>query len=187
MKIAFILYEGMTALDFVGAYDPISRLKTLNLMPGLEIDVCGLTEYITDSTGLILKTGKIAPNLADYDMIVVAGGPGSRKMMQDSQFVDWVRSAGPCKYKAAACTGSLILGAAGFLQGRTAGTRRDAQELLKQYCSVADDRVVVSDGVITSRGCATALDLGVYLCEMLVGSKAKALICEKMDYRPTGD
>lgn len=186
MRIAFILYDGMTALDFVGAYDPISRMKTLNLLPELELDVCSLSETVTDSTGLVLKAGKVAPSLAGYDMIVVAGGPGSRKMMVDEVFLDWVRSAAPCRYKAAACTGSLILGAAGFLEGHTAGTRRDAQDLLKQYCSVADDRVVVSDGVITSRGCATSLDLGVYLCEMLVGSKARALICEKMDYQPAG-
>lgn len=187
MKIAFILYEGMTALDFVGTYDPVSRLKTLNLLSDLEIDVCGMTEYITDSTGLVFKTGKIAPPLGGYDMIIVTGGPGSRKMMRDEVFLDWIRTAAPCKYKAAACTGSLILGAAGFLEGHMAGTRRDAQDLLKQYCSVADSRVVLSDGVITSRGCATALDLGVYLCEMLAGDKAKALICEKMDYQPVGE
>ncbi|MDR3564179.1 MAG: DJ-1/PfpI family protein [Negativicutes bacterium] len=183
MKIAFVLYDGMTALDFVGAYDPISRLKTLKLLDDIEIDVCAMTEFITDSTGLVLKAGKLAPSLAAYDMIVVAGGPGSRKMMQDEAFLNWVRTAAPCKVKAASCTGSLILGAAGFLKGHIAGTRRDAQDLLAQYCPVADDRVVVSGDVITSRGCATALELGLHLCEMLVGSKAKGLICEKMDFQ----
>jgi Transcriptional regulator containing an amidase domain and an AraC-type DNA-binding HTH domain len=76
MKIAFIIYDGMTTLDFVGAYDPITRLKTMGFINELEYDVCSNKKKIIASEGLEITADKILNNLSQYDFIVVPGGEG---------------------------------------------------------------------------------------------------------------
>ena len=74
MKIAFILFNGLTCLDLAGVYDPISRLKSLDYLPDLEWDFCALTDTAEDPGGLKLLPSRIGGSLAGYDAIVVPGG-----------------------------------------------------------------------------------------------------------------
>ena len=50
LRVAFVIFDGMTALDFVGVFDPVTRLKTMGIMPGLEYDVCATTREVTDGS-----------------------------------------------------------------------------------------------------------------------------------------
>jgi len=75
--------------------------------------------------------------------VLVPGGRGSRRLLDDAKFVGWLRSAAPCRLKASVCTGSLLLGAAGFLKGRRATTHPRAFDELRRFCSsVVDERIV---------------------------------------------
>ncbi|NJM72894.1 MAG: hypothetical protein HC862_23650 [Scytonema sp. RU_4_4] len=60
MKVAFIIYEGMTALDLIGVYDPITRLKTMQFMPELEWDVCAIASHVSDDRGLGFLPTKVS-------------------------------------------------------------------------------------------------------------------------------
>ncbi len=86
------------------------------------------------------------------------------------------------------CTGALLLGAAGFLKGKTATTHPNAFRDLQKYClSVVNQRVVDEGEVITARGVTSSIDLGLYLCEKLAGREAKEKIRKQMDYPYAGD
>ena len=70
MRIGFIIYHEMTALDFVGVYDPLIRLKTMGFMPGLRWDICAFSSEVADSVGLGFIPTRVGTPLQEYDMII---------------------------------------------------------------------------------------------------------------------
>jgi len=185
MRIAFIIYDGMTSLDFVGVYDPLTRLRTMGFLPDLEWEICAHYGEVSDSTGLRFTPTKTGDPLHGYDMVIVPGGIGSRKLIEDEKFIGWLRSGTSCRFKVSVCTGSLLLGAAGFLRGKKATTHRSAFNELQRFCDkVVDKRIVDEGDVITARGVTSSLDLGLYLCEKFGGAEAKDSIRQQMDYEP---
>ncbi|HEX8090812.1 MAG TPA: DJ-1/PfpI family protein [Blastocatellia bacterium] len=184
MKAAFIIYDGMTALDFVGAYDALTRLKTMSFIPDFEWEICARTEQVTDGSGLRFVPTMTRGGLQDFDMVIVPGGYGSRKLAGDDEFIFWLKTSEKCKLKASVCTGSVLLGAAGFLRGKKATTHRSAFDELRPFCeTVVDERVVDEGDIITARGVVAAIDLGLYICEKLAGREARERIQRQMDYQ----
>jgi transcriptional regulator GlxA family with amidase domain len=183
MRIAYILFDGITWLDFIGIYDPISRLKSLNYLPDLSWDICSFTKNVSDNFGLTIKPDLIQNSLAEYDVIIIPGGFGTRKLQFDPAFIAWIKTADKVKYKISICTGSLILGASGFLKHKKATTNYQEYEALKPYCSeVLKDRIVDDENVITAGAVSSSIDLGLYLCEKWAGENAKNEIRKRMDY-----
>lgn len=183
LRIAFVLFNGITALDFVGFYDPITRLKTQGYIPNLSWDLCSFTETVQDSFGLTLTPTRVRQSLDAYDMVFVPGGLGTRMLQTDREFLNWLRTAQNVPSKISVCTGSLLLGAAGFLNERKATTNYKEYETLKKYCpAVQKVRIVDDRDVITGGAVASSLDLGLYVCEKLVGTEAKESIRANMDY-----
>jgi len=184
MKIAYITFNGITWLDFIGIYDPLSRLKSMNYLPALSWDICAFTNTVSDHFGLEIKPTGVQNNLSEYDVLVIPGGMGTRKLQFDEPFIQWIKTAETTKYKISVCTGSLILGAAGFLKDKKATTNFQEYEALRPYCKeVLTDRVVEDSGVITAGAVSSAIDLGLYLCEKWAGPEAKKEIARRMDYQ----
>jgi len=184
MRIAFVIYEGMTALDFIGGYDPLTRLKTMGFLQDVAWDICAHTPEVKDNAGLVFTPTHVRTPLDNYDMVYVPGGFSSRDLTNNRPFIDWIRTAAPVKLKVSVCTGALLLGAAGFLEGKTATTHPTAFEDLRPYCAhVMDKRVVDEGDVITARGVTSSIDLGLYLCEKFAGYEVKERIRKQMDYQ----
>lgn len=184
MNVAFCIYDGMTALDFVGAYDPITRLKRMDFMP-LDWDVCARGETVT-ANRLSFEVDRVKPDLDNYDLVFLPGGYATRDLRHDESFIGWLRTAATCEYLTSVCTGSLLLGAAGFLNGRRATTHPTEFETLAEYAEVVDDRVVQDSNVITGRGVSSSIDLGLYVVEVLSDAETRKVISEQMDY-PYGE
>lgn len=185
MKIGFVIYNGMTGLDFVGVYEAVSRLKTMGFIPDLEWEICARTPQVSDGSGLLFMPTRVSEPLGDLGILIVPGGPGSQALIEDSGFIQWLKTAVACQYKVSVCTGALLLGAAGFLEGRHATTHPTAVHELKRYAAaVIDQRIVEDGGVITAGGVTASIDLGLYLCEKLAGRSAAEAIRRQMDYRP---
>lgn len=183
MKIAFILFRGMTSLDFVGFYDPVTRLKNMGYIKDLSWDFCGVEEQVQDFNGLTLGVHKVKPDLSQYDMIFIPGGFEVRGLMFDAGFLEWLQGARDVRYKVSVCTGSLLLGAAGFLKEKKATTHPAEYDLLQNYCrEVVRERIVQDGTVITGGGVAASVDLGLFLCELLAGRDTAAEIQVQMDY-----
>ena len=183
MRAAFVIFERMTALDFVGVYDPVSRLRTMLFRPDLEWDVCALSREVSDPNGLTFSATRVGEPLGGYDLVVVPGGYGTRELMDDEAFIDWLRTARGCPLKASVCTGSLLFGAAGFLKGRRAATHPTARAELEKFCEVSEERVVDEGDVVTAGGVTAAIDLGLHLCKRLAGAEAAEKIRRQMDYQ----
>jgi len=183
VKISFIIYDGMTALDFVGVYDPVVRLKTMSFVPELEWQICALSPQVQDSTGLSFTATRVSEPLKGFDVVIVPGGFGSRKLSKNEEFIAWLKTAESCQLKVSVCTGALLLGAAGFLKDKRATTHPSAFEELKKYClQVVEGRIVDEGEVITAGGVTSSIDLGLYLCGRLAGDKAREEIRRQMDY-----
>lgn len=183
MRLAYIIFDGITWLDFVGIYDPLSRLKSLHYLPDLFWDVCAFTETVKDHFGLEMKATKVRQSLAGYDVIIIPGGYGTRQLQFDADFVTWIQTAQRVPQKLSICTGSLLLGAAGFLKDKTATTHYREYEALRRYCKeVSTDRIVVDGDVITAGAVSSSIDLGLYLCKEWAGAEAAAEIRKRMDY-----
>lgn len=184
MKAAYILFDGITLLDFIGIYDPLCRLQSQKHLPDFSWDLCALTPTIKDSFGLEMTMDLVTPDLSNYDIIIIPGGFGTRLLQHDPAFLKWLATAEPVPKKVSICTGALLLGAAGFLRGHRATTHFNEYDNLTPYCAeVLHDRIVDDGAVITAGAVASSLDLGLYLCQQLVGSEATEAIRRSMDYK----
>ena len=183
MKIAFIIFNGATWLDLIGCYEPITKLKSNHFLPNISWDICSYNESNADLFGLEIRPFKIHNSLAGYDAIIVPGGMGTRTLQYDKGFINWLQTAATIPFKISVCTGSLLLGAAGFLTGKLATTNYQEYEALKPYCKQVLDKRIVDDGDVITAGAVTAsIDLGLYLCEKWAGKEAAEIIRKKIDY-----
>ena len=183
MKTAFVIFDGMTAMDFIGIYDPLTRLKTMNIVPDFQWKVCARSEQVADDKGLRVQADAVGEPLTGYDLLVVPGGMGTRKLQHDGAFIGWLKSAEAAPVKASVCTGALLLGAAGYLRGKRATTHPNALEDLKPYCaSVVTDRVVDEGNILTAGGVTSGIDLGLHLVERFAGADARVRVARQMDY-----
>ena len=183
MKVAFVVFDRMTSLDFIGFYDPVTRLKSMKIMDDLAWRICSTTQSVVDDRGLRIEANMVAEPLDSYDMVFVPGGFGTRTLQNNRAFVDWLKTATPAQLKVSVCTGALLLGAAGFLRGRRATTHPSAYKELEPYCgSVVQDRVVDEGDIITAGGGSAAIDVGLHIVQKLAGAEARVRISAQIDY-----
>lgn len=183
MKAAFVVFDRMTSLDFIGFYDPVMRLKSMKILDDFEWRICSMTRHVVDDHGLRLEADAVAEPLDSYDMLFVPGGFGTRTLQHDRGFIDWLKTARSTPLKVSVCTGALLLGAAGFLRGRRATTHPSAYKELEPYCgAVVRERVVDEGDIITAGGVSSSIDAGLHLVQRLAGTEARTRIATQMDY-----
>lgn len=108
MKIAFVIYNELTLLDFAGAYDPLTRLKTMGFVPDLTYDICARTATVRSAEGAELVPARVDNDLSGYDYVIVPGGDGIKSLMRDPAFLRWISVASDRTTVAAVCgTGGL--------------------------------------------------------------------------------
>jgi cyclohexyl-isocyanide hydratase len=183
LKFAFVVYDGLTLLDFAGVYDAVTRLGTMGLMDGLSCDVCAASGTVKSFEGLEIKPDRVLPDLGGYDAVFIPGGNGIAALLGDKAFIGWLRGVRPDALKVSVCGGALLWGAAGQLAGKKASTHPAMMEYLPRFGATAVDERGAGDGLlITARGGTSAIDLGLYLCEKLAGRAAREAIQKQMDY-----
>lgn len=135
MKMAFILFDGMTSLDLTGFTEAITWLGILNAVENVSWDFCGIKEEVIDDRGMTIKINNVCGYLSQYDLIFVPGGMTTRPFRNDEEFLLWLQKAKDVKYKVSVCSGALLLGESGFSRGKQATTNPSTYELLAPYCS----------------------------------------------------
>lgn len=185
IRIAIPLFDRVTALDAIGPYEVLQRL------PGASVTFVGaeIGEVRSDSGNLGLTVDATFDQLPDPDVIVVPGGPGTRVLVDGSQPIhDWVRAAhATTRFTTSVCTGSLVLGAAGLLDGLTATTHWGAYDNLQQLgASPTGQRVVehVDARIITAAGVSSGIDMALRLSELLVDDLAAKAMQLMVEYDP---
>jgi transcriptional regulator GlxA family with amidase domain len=183
MRFAFVVYDGMTTLDFAGVYDSVTRLRTMGFMPDLEYDVCADKGEVTTFEGLRLIPDKVGNNLSSYDYVFIPGGNGILGLSRDRDFLAWLMTMSKDTVKVSVCGGAILLGLIGALKGKAATTHPALQDALRRFTDkLSNDRVVDEGDVITARGVTSSIDLGLYLCEKMAGADVRRRIQAQMDY-----
>jgi putative intracellular protease/amidase len=182
MQIAIPLFDRLTALDAVGPYEVLSRL------PGARVDFVAAEPgvYRTDTRMLgLTATGSYA-DAAEPDILLVPGGVGTRALMEDEATLEWIRHAhAGSKYTTSVCTGALVLGAAGVLEGLEATTHWLYRPVLEQLGARPVERRVVEQGkVITSAGVSAGIDMALVLAERIAGPEVAQAIQLGIEYDP---
>src|SRR5688500_8921112 len=145
MRIAILIFDKLTALDAIGPYEVLSRLPEAELRfvakePGLKR---------TDTGALGINADLAIEELTDPDIVLVPGGEGNRPLLEDQVVLDWLRAADETStWTTSVCTGSLVLAAAGILEGKRATSHWAYRDQLAQYGADPVAERVVVDGKI---------------------------------------
>jgi transcriptional regulator GlxA family with amidase domain len=182
LRIAILIFDGLTALDAIGPYEVLSRLPESEL-----------TFVAKEPGGKRTDTGSLGLNadlgLADIpnpDIVLVPGGEGNRPLMNDAEVLEWLRRAHESTtWTTSVCTGALVLGAAGILEGKRATTHWAYLDRLGELGAEPVAERVVDDGkIITGAGVSAGIDMALTLASRVAGEKVAQAIQLGIEYDP---
>jgi putative intracellular protease/amidase len=182
MDIAIPLFDRFTALDAVGPYDVLSRI------PGARVSFVAAEPgpLRTENGMLALVADRGLEELREPQVIVVPGGWGTRALLDDSHMLGWIRHAHESsRFTTSVCTGSLLLGAAGVLDGLEATSHWLELETLERFGARPTSRRVVEQGkVITAAGVSSGIDMALLLTARLTSDEVAEAIQLAIEYDP---
>jgi transcriptional regulator GlxA family with amidase domain len=183
MQIAIGLFPQFTALDAIGPYQVFTNL------PGAEVVVCAARAGdLADDNGLLhFDIAHTFDDVPSPDLLLVPGGLVTRKLARDGDpIVEWIRKAHPnTTYTTSVCTGALLLGAAGVLDGLRATTHWIAYDALRSYGAEPTEQRVVEQGkVVTAAGVSAGIDLALTLAARIAGAEVAQAIQLGIEYDP---
>jgi putative intracellular protease/amidase len=182
MDIAIPIYDRFNALDAIGPYEVLSRL------PDSRVTFIAKEAgpYTTDNGMLSIIAEARLDDLAHPEVVVVPGGTGTRPLMHDDVMLDWIRTAHETSmYTTSVCTGSLLLGAAGLLDGLDATTHWLELETLDKLGARSTSKRVVEQGkVITAAGVSSGIDMALLLASRIAGDEVAQGIQLLIEYDP---
>jgi transcriptional regulator GlxA family with amidase domain len=184
MLVAIPLFPRFTALDGIGPYEVLQRI------PGYDIRFVGHERGVvrSDNGFLGIEVDARFDEVPRPDVIVFPGGIGTRALLEDDAVLDWIRAAHKTTlFTTSVCTGSLVLAAAGLLEGLTATTHWAARDILTRYGAVvSEDRVVehVDQRIISAAGVSSGIDMALRLVELLVDRTAAEAAQLMIEYDP---
>jgi transcriptional regulator GlxA family with amidase domain len=182
MQIAMLLFPGFTALDAFGPYHALAHI------PGYDF------AFVAEHHGLVTDGGKISmevqrsiDDIGQVDLLVVPGGIPAITMARTGHvLVDWIRAIHPTtQWTTSVCTGALMLGAAGVLEGLPATTHWYSHDEVARYGAIPTDaRVVEAGKVITAAGVSAGIDMALALTAKLAGLDYAQATQLDMEYDP---
>jgi transcriptional regulator GlxA family with amidase domain len=182
--IAIPLFPQFTALDGIGPYEVLQRI------PDYTVTFVGHERGVvrSDNGFLGIEVDATFEELARPDVIVFPGGVGTRPLLGDERVLDWLRQAHETTtFTTSVCTGSLVLAAAGLLDGLDATTHWSARDILTKYgVTVSEARVVehLDRRIITAAGVSSGIDMALRLVELLVDRTAAEAMQLMIEYDP---
>lgn len=181
MHIAMLLFPGLTQLDLTGPHEVLARL------PGAKVDLVAATlEPAMSETGLAIVPTATFADVTRADVLFVPGGRGQIAATEDAATVAWVKAIGAsARWITSACTGSLLLGAAGLLRGYKAATHWGYMDLLPLVGAIpVDERVVIDRNRITSGGVTAGIDGALAIAAAIGGNDLAQRIALNLEYDP---
>lgn len=182
MKIVFLLFDRITALDAIGPYEVLARL------PGAEVVFAAPERGTvrTDNRVLGLVADASIDEIDRAELLLVPGGYGTRTLERDARVTGWIRAIDrTTQITASVCTGALLLAAAGLLRGRKATTHWALRERLAEHGAVPTIARAVRDGkYATAAGVSAGIDLALELAIELAGKDVASAIQLGIEYDP---
>jgi transcriptional regulator GlxA family with amidase domain len=189
-----LIFPDVEVLDFCGPYEvfSVTRLdETRRREEPSPFEVCLVAEH----PGFVVATGglRVIPDCTiddcpPLDILVVPGGWGTRKEIRNARILGWIAErGGQVETLTSVCTGSMLLGQAGLLEGRRATTHWAALDWMRQSfpaVTVSDDMHVVEDGhIFTSAGISAGIDMALRVVARHCGEPVARETARRMEYR----
>ena len=181
LQIGFVLFPRVTQLDFTGP------LQVFSSVPGATVHLIWKTLDPVPSDSVLMLTPTVTfADCPQLDVICIPGGFGTDALLNDEETLDFVRKqAAGAKFVTSVCTGSLVLGAAGLLQGYNAATHWSAMEMLSLFGATATKtRVCVDRNRVTGGGVTAGIDFALRLVSLLVDRTTAEAIQLRLEYNP---
>jgi len=182
VDVAILIFDRFTALDAIGPYEVLQRL------PGAEVKLVGAERgpVRTEQGMLALVADYTREEVTRADVLVVPGGIGTRPLVDDRPTLDWIRAVdATTTWTTSVCTGALLLGAAGLLDGKEATTHWRVLDLLAKFGATPVSRRVVEQGkVITAAGVSSGIDMALTLAAHIAGDDVAQAIQLGIEYDP---
>ncbi len=181
MRIAMLLFEKITQLDLTGPHEVLARI------PGAEVLIVAKTmQPVLSETKLVLTPTATFADVPTTDLLFVPGGYGQIAATNDAETVAWLAQVGAkARWVTAACTGSLLLGKAGLLDGYRAATHWAYMDLLPLVGAIpTEQRVVVDRNRITSGGVTAGIDAALQIVLETAGRAVAEAIALNLEYDP---
>ena len=182
MEVAILIYDGLTTLDAVGPYEVLWRI------PGAEVKFVALERgpKRDDNDGLSLVADHALDEVDRPEILLVPGGQAARQVMHDEPTLEWVRAVHEhSRWTTSVCTGSLILGGAGLLEGIRATTHWLSLPMLAELgAEPTTDRVVEEGKIMMAAGVSSGIDMALTLAGRIAGERVAQAIQLSIEYDP---
>jgi putative intracellular protease/amidase len=182
MQIVCLLFDGLTALDIVGPYEVLQRLPDANVQ--FVAPKAGAVR--TDNGFLSLVADAPISDVASADIVVIPGGFATRQLESDTTVLEWIRAIdATTTWTTSVCTGSMLLAAAGLLEGKEATCHWASLERLREYGAIPTGRRVVEQGkIVTAAGVSSGIDMALTLAARIGGDELAQAIQLAIEYDP---
>jgi cyclohexyl-isocyanide hydratase len=181
LQIGLLVFPRVTQLDLTGP------LQVFSSVPGAKVHlIWKRIEPVASDSALVLTPTITFADCPQLDVICVPGGLGTDDMINDEEMLDFLRGqAREAKYITSVCTGSLVLGAAGLLQGYRAATHWTAMEFLAAFgATPTKTRVCVDRNRVTGGGVTAGIDFALTMVSILINRQAAEAIQLRLEYNP---
>ena len=180
-RSGMLVFPNMTQLDLTGPYEVLARL------PGAETLLLWKSmDPIRSEHGLTILPMATFSSSPPLDLVLVPGGAGVNPLLEDAEVLAFLRrAAATASYVVGICTGSLVLGAAGLLHGRRAGTHWMSRDLLAAFgAEPVAERVVVDGKIFTGGGVTAGIDVALTVAAEIAGRAIAEAIQLGIEYDP---
>jgi len=180
-QIGLLLFPGLTQLDLTGPFEVFSRVRDADVHL-----VWKTLDAVRADSGLSILPTTTPGECPPLDVVCVPGGPGTDALLSDTEVLDWlVSTAAHATFVVSVCTGSLLLGAAGLLNGRKASSHWASRHMLIHFgATPSRERVTVDGNIISGGGVTAGIDVALTVVARLRDQRAAELIQLGMEYNP---
>ena len=191
-RVAILLFDDVEVLDFAGPFEVFSVARLATGHAAFDVVTVALRSgEVAARNNLRIVPGFTAECLGDADILIVPGGYGTRREMKSAAMLDFLRGASDsAELTLSVCTGALMLGAAGLLEGRAATTHWAAMDELRALDSGAEifpkSRIVDNGSLVVCAGVSAGIDGALYVVERLLGRTLAEATARAMEYDWTG-
>jgi cyclohexyl-isocyanide hydratase len=181
IQIGLVLFPDLTQLDLTGPFEVFARL------PNAQVHLIWKSlDPVKSDVGLSISPTTTFDDCPDLDVICIPGGPGMNALLNDEEVLEFVRAQGEsARFVTSVCTGALVLGAAGLLDGYRAATHWASMSFLESFGATSvDERVCMDRNRITGGGVTAGIDFGLAVAAALSDPITAQRIQLYMEYAP---
>jgi transcriptional regulator GlxA family with amidase domain len=188
-SVAIVIFDDVEVLDFCGPFEVFSVAARLEEPAAFSVYIVGQEmRPVLARGGLSINPHYTLYDCPPPDLLVVPGGYGARREMHNQVLLDWIVSyAQPAELVLSVCTGALLLGRAGLLDGLAATTHHSAFKLLHDAAPrtkiLSNERFVDNGKIITSAGISAGIDASLHVVARLLGDQHARATARQMEYR----